>query len=429
METLCAELIAVGTELLLGSIANTDAQFLSRELAGLGISVERHTAVGDDPQRLREAVEAARARCSILITTGGLGPTFDDLTKQVVCRVFDRPLTLRPEVEETIEGIYRDILHRPMPESDRLQALLPEGAELFPNHAGTAPGFAFCSGGVHVLMLPGPPEECRSVWEHGAREYLRRLSPGVICSRDIMSFGMGESSVEFLLHEKMCRMVNPSLATYAKPSEVCLRATARANTAQEADALLDPVEAEVRAALGDLVYGVDVSGLTELCLQRLKARGLTLACAESCTGGLIAQRITALPGASAVFRGGVVSYWSSVKAGVLGVDPALLETHGAVSAPVAEAMAKGARAITGADLAVSVTGVAGPDSDERGNPVGRVFVALADETGGVYCRHLELGRRSRELIRDEAANHALDLLRRHLDGLPMELTVPELKKG
>ncbi len=233
-----------------------------------------------------------------------------------------------------------------------------------------------------------------------------------------MTFGMGESSVDQLLRRDMDRMVNPTLATYAKPCEVRLRATAKAPTAREAEDLLSPVVAEVCAALGDVVYGVDVAGLEDVCLSLLRQRRLTLATAESCTGGLVSRRITALPGASAVYRGGVVSYWTSVKAEVLGVEPALLERCGPVSDPVARAMAQGACRITGADLAVSVTGSAGPEPDERGTPVGIVYVGLATPDG-VFCRPCDFGRRKRDRIQGLAANHAFDLIRRYLSGLPL----------
>lgn len=419
-----AELIAVGTELLLGNIANTNAQYLSRELNRLGIGVYRHTVVGDNPGRVRRAVEEARERSDILIMIGGLGPTYDDLTREAVCAAFGRTLTPNPAVEAEIRRLYREVLRAPMPENNLRQALMPEGCTVFPNAAGTAPGFAFCAGDCHVLLLPGPPEECRAVFDGGARDYLRALSREVILSRDVMTFGLGEAAIEEKLRTRMAAMVNPSLATYAKPSEVCLQATARAADAAGAEALLAPVVEEVRQALGELVYGVDVSGLAEACLGLLRDRGLSFAAAESCTGGLIAQRITALPGASAVFRGGVVSYWTSVKASVLDVPEELLEREGAVSQAVALEMAVGVRRITGADLGVSVTGVAGPDRDERRNPVGRVFVALA-APDGLFCRHLELGQRGREQIRDLAANHAFDMLRRSLTGLP----VVEIGKG
>ncbi len=251
-----------------------------------------------------------------------------------------------------------------------------------------------------------------------AEPYLRRLSHEVIVSRDIMTFGMGESSVEELLREKMTHMTNPTLATYAKPFEVRLRATAKAAAAEEALAMLAPVERMVKDTLGEIVYGVDISGLAEACLMLLKEKGLTLATAESCTGGMAAERLTAIPGASAVYRGGVVSYWTSVKGDVLQVPREILDSCGAVSPECARAMAEGVRKITGADIGVSVTGAAGPDPDERGVPVGIVYVGLAAPEG-TYCRSLDLGRRRRDRIQGLAANHAFDVVRRYLTGLPI----------
>ena len=413
-----AEIIAVGTEILLGNIANTNAQEISETLSALGINVFWHTVVGDNPQRLRQALDIARRRADILITTGGLGPTYDDLTKQTICEAFGRRLVLHEDILEEIRSFYESALHVPMPENNTQQAELPEGCAIFDNPVGTAPGCAFEADGVHVLMLPGPPHEMRTMLRRCAVPYLRALSSEVIVSHDIMTFGMGESSVDQLLHERMRRMENPSLATYAKPVEVRLRATAKAASAEEAEAMLAPVVAEVRAALGDYVYGVDVKGLEEVCFHLLKERGLTLATAESCTGGRVAERITALPGVSSVYRGGVVSYWTSVKAAVLGVPQEILDQYGAVSEPTARAMAEGARQITGADIAVSVTGVAGPDRDERDNPVGLVYIGLA-APDGTFCRRIEAGNRRREQIQRLAANHALDVVRRYLTGLPI----------
>ena len=411
-----AEIIAVGTEILLGNIANTDAQMLSQGLAPLGINVYWHTAVGDNPERLTEVLEIARKRADIIITTGGLGPTYDDMTKQTVCRVFGLELELHRDILSGIRAFYEKNLHRTMPENNVQQAQLPVGSTIFSNEMGTAPGCGFYKDGVHVLLLPGPPHECRAMFDRCAVPYLKALSSDVIVSHDIMTFGLGESSVEELLHDKMVKMQNPTLATYAKPCEVRLRATAKAASPEEAEAMLAPVVADVKTALGEYVYGTDVSGLEEACKLLLHERGLTFATAESCTGGLIAKRITSLPGSSAVYRGGVVSYWSSVKADVLDVPQALLDKYSAVSEPVAKAMAGEARRITGADLAVSVTGVAGPDRDDRGNPVGLVYLALATSDGTV-TRKLELGRRNRETIRELAADHAFDLIRRYLVGL------------
>lgn len=411
-----AEIIAVGTELLLGNIANTNAQTLSQSLSTLGINVFWHTVVGDNPERLAEAVEVARHRADILITTGGLGPTYDDLTKQTICAAFGRKLVFHPDILEDIRDFYTKNLHAPMPENNRQQAELPEGCTIFDNPVGTAPGCAFEAGGVHVLMLPGPPHEMETMLHRWVEPYLRTLSKEVIVSHDIMTFGLGESYVDQLLHEKMSHMGNPTLATYAKPCEVRLRATAKADSAQAAEAMLSPVVEQVREALGEYVYGVDVKGLAQVCMEELLKKHLTLATAESCTGGLVARRITALPGASKVYRGGVVSYWTEVKAAVLGVPQKTLDTYGAVSEQTARAMAEGARKITGAEIAVSVTGVAGPDPDERNNPVGLVFIGLATPEG-TFCRRTESGRRCRDRIQDLAANHALDMVRRYLTGL------------
>ncbi|MGI5987431.1 MAG: competence/damage-inducible protein A [Dysosmobacter sp.] len=413
-----AEIIAVGTELLLGNIANTNAQELSQALSSVGINVYWHTVVGDNPARLAEAVDIARRRADVILTTGGLGPTYDDLTKQTVCAAFGLPLVFHPEILEGIRAYFEKNVHLTMPENNRPQAEFPDGAVIFPNSVGTAPGCAFQCDGVHVVMLPGPPFEMRTMLRDHALPYLRTLSKEVIVSHDIMTFGLGESPMEELLRERMTHMENPSLATYAKPSEVRLRATAKAPTAEAAEDMLRPVVDEVCALLGDVVYGVDVASLEAACSALLRERGMTLSSAESCTGGQIAQRMTALAGASQVYRGGVVSYWTDMKANVLGVSREILDQYGAVSEQTARAMAQGARRITGADVAVSVTGVAGPDPDERGNGVGLVFIGL-DTPEGTFCRRCDFGQRRRDRIQELAANHAFDLLRRYLSGAPL----------
>lgn len=416
-----AEIIAVGTELLLGNIVNTNARDISQALSAVGVNVFWHTVVGDNPQRLKEALDIARRRADIIITTGGLGPTYDDLTKQTICEAFGKPLVLHPDILETIRVYFEKNVHMKMPSNNVQQAELPKGCTVFDNPVGTAPGCAFEADGVHVLMLPGPPFEMLTMLKNHVVPYLRRLSSEVIVSHDIMTFGLGESPMEELLREKMSHMENPSLATYAKPSEVRLRATAKAASQEEAEAMLAPVVKEVTDFLGDYVYGVDVPGLENACMALLKERGLTFATAESCTGGRVAERITALPGASAVYRGGVVSYWTGVKADVLGVPAEMLDTYGAVSEQTAKAMAQGARRITGADIAVSVTGVAGPDPDERGVAVGIVYIGLATPEG-TFCRPCDFGKRRRDRIQDLASNHAFDVLRRCLTGLPISLS-------
>ncbi|MDE6954801.1 MAG: nicotinamide-nucleotide amidohydrolase family protein, partial [Oscillospiraceae bacterium] len=286
------------------------------------------------------------------------------------------------------------------------------------NAWGTAPGCAFEADGTCVVMLPGPPRECLPMFRERAVPWLARLSEGVIRSRTLRVFGLGESAVESLLRDRMNELTNPTLAPYAKEGEVELRITAKADSPQAADALIAPVEREVRALLGELVYGADVSGLEQVVLEGARDRGLTLGTAESCTGGLIAKRLTDVPGSACAFLGGVVSYHCEVKAGLLGVSQALLDERGAVCAQVAEQMAQGAIRALGCDLAVSATGVAGPDPDDRGNPVGLVYVSLA-APDGCWVKKLNLaspGAR-RDRIRTLAANHALDMARRWLEGL------------
>ena len=377
-----AELIAVGTEILLGNIANTDAQMLSEELAALGVNVLYHTVVGDNPTRLAEALELARRRVDIVITTGGLGPTYDDLTKQTICTVFGRKNVFHPEIADALRTHFASI-GRELTENNLQQAYLPENCTIFRNHNGTAPGCGFCEGGVHVLMLPGPPHECRKMFRTGAIPYLRTLSDEIIVSHSLRIYGQGESQIEAMLHDRIASMVNPSVAPYAKPDECMLRVTAKAKSEAEAEEMLRGAIEEVMPVIGEWVYGIDVGSLEEVVSVLLREKGRTLAAAESCTGGLIAKRMTDLPGASQV------------------------------SEPVARAMAEGVRAVTGADYGISVTGVAGPDSDERGNAVGTVYIGLAGPDG-TLCRLCHFGNRSRERIRGQSANTAFDLLRREL---------------
>ena len=400
-----AELIAVGTELLLGNIANTDAQMISEGLSQLGINVYYHTVVGDNPERVRQAVDIARQRADILITTGGLGPTCDDLTKVAVAQAFGRTLVYHEPSAQRIRDRFA-AMGRPVTENNFQQAMIPEGATVLDNDWGTAPGVAMEADGIHVLMLPGPPRECEMMFRHRAVPYLKGLSEGVIVSR----------TVKTLLRDLMNSLHNPTLAPYAKPTGTELRVTAHARTEAEALARIAPVVDQVKALLGDKVIGVDVSCLEEVCYGLLKERGLTVGTAESCTGGLLAKLLTDLPGSSALFRGGIVSYTNAVKAGVLGVPQTLLDQYGAVSPQVAEAMARGAKAVLGCDIALSTTGVAGPEPDDRGNPIGLVYLGLA---WGEQCQVVPLhaGQVDRDRIRRQAAQTALDLLRRHLTGL------------
>ena len=413
------EILSVGTELLLGNIVNLDAQILSQELSKLGLNVYWHTVVGDNPQRAREAVAIAKQRADIIITTGGLGPTCDDLTKNVLAEAFGKKLVFDEGSAQRIRS-YFTRTKRPMTENNLQQAMLPEGCTVLENDWGTAPGCAFEADGCHVVMLPGPPSECRPMFLYRAMPYLQQLSEGTIVSHTLKLFGIGESSMEAQLRDQMNAMSNPTLAPYAKEGECELRVTAKAATEAEAQALLRPTVEEVKALFGSKVYGVDVPSLEYVVLEGLKARGLTLGVAESCTGGLMAKRITDIPGASQVFLGGVVSYTNQVKARALGVPQHLLEQFGAVSPEVAQAMAQGARQALGCDIALAATGVAGPDKDEWDNEVGTMFVAIATAEG-THIRPLKLGNRPvRERLRIQTASHAFDLARRYLAGLPYE---------
>ena len=406
-----AEILCVGTELLLGDIVNTNARELSAALRGLGIGVYWQSVVGDNPDRLRQAVKVARDRANLIITTGGLGPTYDDLTKDVVCEVFGVPLVMHVEEAEKIRAFFAQ-KSREMPENNLRQAMLPEGCTVFSNGNGTAPGFAFVADGATVIQLPGPPREMRLMLETGVIPYLRGNTDEILVSKDIRIFGLGESSVEARLHDYMESLVNPTLAPYAGTAEVRLRATAMAPDEAAAEAMLEPVIARVRAELGDLVYAVDEPKLESVCLRLLKEKGLTFAAAESCTGGLIAKRFTDQSGASSAFMGGVVCYTNYVKHHVLGVPQETLDEFGAVSAQTAAAMAEGARRVCGSDIAVSVTGCAGPNSDERGTPVGTGFVGFASPEGTIV-KPIQMGK-DREWARVYAASFAFDLIRRYL---------------
>ena len=411
------EILCVGTEILLGHIINTDARDISERLSRIGINVKYHTVVGDNPERLRQCVEIAKGRADIIITTGGLGPTCDDLTKTVLAEAFGKKL-VKNEAEE--QDLYEYIrTGRRLTPNTFNQALLPEGCTVFHNFWGTAPGCAFEAEGKHVLMFPGPPKECVPMFETYAPSYLRELTDEVIVSHSLRIFGIGESRVDDLFADEMNRMTNPTMAPYAKECDCLLQITAKAGSEAEAETMIAPVKAHVRERLGDFIYGEDIECLEEAVMALLQERNLSFAAAESCTGGDIARRFTELPGASAFFKGGVVSYTNEVKTALLGVDPALLEEKTAVCREVAAAMAEGVRQRLHTDMAVSVTGLAGPDGDGV-HEVGTVFIGLAVE-GKTWVREIHLGPfRTRSFIRRMAGNHAFDMMRRYLSGLDVE---------
>ena len=412
-----AEILSVGTELLLGNTTNTDARDISEMLSELGINVYYHTVVGDNPERLTKAVEIAKSRADLIITTGGLGPTCDDLTKQVLAAAFGLELYFDEEEADGIRAYFEGRRGMVMTENNLQQAWLPVGCTVMHNEWGTAPGCAFEAQGTRVIMLPGPPRECNAMFKNCVMPYLRELSDGEILSHSLRIFGMGESAVEDKLRDMMNELTNPTLAPYAKEGEVMLRVTAKANTHEEAEAMMTPVIDKVSEILGDIIYGIDVEGLAERVLQLMTDKKMTLALAESCTGGLLAERITDIPGASSVFLGGAVTYSDMSKAQLLDVSEDLIAQYGVVSARVAKAMAESVRQKLGADLGVGITGLAGP-GDDGVHDVGTVFVALS--TGSeCFVKENRLGS-GRQRIRVMSANHGLDMVRRYLTGLPVE---------
>ena len=417
MKNYNAEIISVGTELLLGQTTNTDSRDVSIMLSQLGINVLYHTVVGDNPERMAQCIEIARGRADMIIATGGLGPTCDDLTKQLLAKSFGLKLVMD---EDEKKGLYDYLTNKgyskEMTENNLQQAMLPEGCTKFHNDWGTAPGCAFEKDGVVVIMLPGPPRELNSMFRARVMPYLRTISDEQIVSHQIRVFGTSESAMDYMLRDYMNSLTNPTMAPYAKEADCLLRVTAKAKTVEEAETMMKPVMAKAMEILGDTVYGVDVDCLEERVFQLLKEKDLTFAAAESCTGGDIARRFTELPGASDYFLGGAVTYTNGAKSGLLGIDPALIEAKTAVSPEVAKEMAERIRNMLGADMGVSATGIAGPDTDGV-HKVGEVYVALATKDG-TFVKELQLGEhRNRPYIRRASGNYIYDMMRRYMTGL------------
>ena len=356
----------------------------------------------------------AKERADIIITTGGLGPTCDDLTKQILAKAFGLEL-VRNEAE--YQGLYEYIQTGKMFTPNNFQqAMLPEGCTVFHNEWGTAPGCAFEKDGKTVIMLPGPPKECNAMFRSCVIPYLQKFADGEIVSHSLRIFGLGESTVDQMFRDEMNTMANPSMAPYAKECDCLLQVTAKAETREEAEEMLGPVIAHVREKLGEFVYGMDVECVEEAVIGLLREKRMRFSAAESCTGGDIARRFTEIPGASEFFLGGVVTYTNEAKAKLLGIDPALIEEKGAVSNEVAKEMAERVRALMGSDIGVGVTGLAGPDGDGV-HEVGTVFVSMATAEQ-TWVKELHMGAfRTRSFIRRMAGNHVYDMMRRYLTGL------------
>lgn len=406
-----AEIICVGTEILLGDIVNTDAQYLARELSLLGINVYYQDVVGDNPERLLGTLKTALGRADLIITTGGLGPTYDDLTKETIAASVGKKLALNQESYDRLVAAFRHF-GREMTENNVKQAYLPEGCIPMQNDHGTAPGCIIeTEDGKCVMMFPGPPSELKPMFVSSARPYLEKRSGLTIVSKNIRIFGLGESEVEFKLRDLMKTAQNPTVAPYAKTGEVTLRVTARGENEAVCLALIEPMIGKIRAVIGeDVIYSTEHGNLQQALVALLTEKGLKVCTAESCTGGLVAKRITDVPGSSAVFEVGLVSYANEVKSQFLGVPEQTLASVGAVSAETAYAMTEGALHISGADVAVSITGVAGPGGGSEEKPVGTVYVCVGDSHLRWVKRLAIRGRGERETIRYLASSHALNML-------------------
>lgn len=405
------EIIAVGTELLLGNIVNSNARYLSEKLAELGIDVHYHIAVGDNIGRLREVIETSLKRSDIIITTGGLGPTDDDLTKDGVAEALGLKLIPHKQSLEKLEGYFKDA-DRPMPECNRKQAYIPEGAIVLENDNGTAPGIMIEKNEKVIILLPGPPKEMMPMFTKQVYNYLKAKSAFVIKSKTLRVVGVGESTIQENLQHIFDTQSNPTVAPYAKDGEVHLRITAKCQNEIEANIKLQEMEVKIIDILQENIYGYDEESLEYIVYELLKAKNMTLSIAESCTGGMISGRLTNVSGVSSVFMNGIVTYSNEAKIKFLGVQEKTLMEDGAVSAETVEEMAKGIMRVSGTDIGLSVTGIAGPEGGTAEKPVGLFYIGIA--IGDIVENHRFYYPGSRDRIRSIATIRALDILRKKL---------------
>ncbi|MFC3882321.1 competence/damage-inducible protein A [Bacillus songklensis] len=408
-----AEIIAVGSELLLGQIANTNAQFISKQLAEIGVNVFYHTVVGDNGTRLKKAIETAQQRANLIIFTGGLGPTKDDLTKETIAEVLGKQLVIHQGALDSIEDYFRQT-NRVMTPNNRKQALVLEGSTVLFNHYGMAPGMALKIDDIHYMLLPGPPKEMQPMFQKFGQAYIKKQLGKTerIESRVLRFFGIGESQLETEIEDLLDRQSNPTIAPLAGDGEVTLRLTAKHSSLEEAMKMLDEAEKEIQRRVGEYFYGYDDTSLYAELAETLKEKKLTIASAESLTGGLFSERLTSIPGAGSITRGGIVSYHTDVKEHCLGVSHDTLHDYGAVSHQCAKEMAENVRKLCGSDIGISFTGVAGPKIQE-GKEVGTVFMGIAIEDCPTEVFHLQLSG-DRQSIRTKTVKYGCHYLLRLL---------------
>ena len=407
-----AEILCVGTELLLGDIVNTNAQYLSRRLADLGISVYHQSVVGDNVERLKKEFEDAFSRADLVITTGGLGPTPDDLTKETGAEYFNKKLILDKDSLDKLNSYFIKNGRGELKGNNIKQAYFPEDSVILPNNHGTAPGCAVEENGKILIVLPGPPREMKPMFEDSVVPLLKKYSNGVLKSKVLRICGIGEGIMAEEISDIINNSTNPTVAPYAKEWEVTLRITSKADTEDEASKLIEPVENELRNRLGENIYGEDETSLEEVIAKILISKNFTISTAESCTGGLIASRLVDYPGISDVFMEGSVTYSNEAKINRLNVKKETLEKFGAVSEETAKEMAEGIAKTSGTNIGLSTTGIAGPGGGTTEKPVGLVYIGLYIN-GTVQVKKLELSG-NREMIRRRSTITALDWLRREL---------------
>ena len=403
------ELISVGTEILLGNIVNTNAAYLSEKCAALGLSCYYQDVVGDNEERLCETIRTALSRADILLLSGGLGPTQDDLTKEAAAKVMGKPLYLHEESKAAIQKFFEK-RGLEITDNNWKQAMVPEGCIVVDNPNGTAPGVIIAENGKHVILMPGPPNEMIPMFETSIMPYLSKLENGVIFSQTVKVCGVGESKAETMVKDLIEEQTNPTIATYAKTGEVHLRVTARAEDEKAAKKLVKPVVKELKGRFGSHIYTTeDEVTLEKAVVDLLLANKLTISTVESCTGGMLAARLINVPGVSEVFKSGYITYSNKAKRRLLGIKKNLLSKHGAVSKEVAQEMAKGAALVSKADVTVSVTGIAGPDGGTEEKPVGLVYIGC-DVCGKITVKEFRFSG-DRAKIRENTVSAALSLMR------------------
>lgn len=410
---LIVEIVTTGSELLLGQILNTNSVYMAAELNKMGFDVVYQTTVGDNRRRMKETIEHALSRADMVITSGGLGPTQGDITKEICAEIFGRQLSLDEECAGRMRHYFEE--HQwTMSENNLRQAMIPDGAHIFKNYAGTAPGIAMEQGDKLMVNLPGPPHEMKDMFERSLKPFLKERYgfPAVIVSRVLNTFGIGESSLEMEIRNLILAQKNPTLALLVRPTGVILRITAKAADQAAAERLIADMEAEIRSRVGQYIYAIDDQDMESVVGQALLEKKQTIACAESCTGGLLTSRLTDVPGSSAYVMGSVVSYTNEVKIDFVGVNKKTLEVHGAVSSETACEMAEGIRKAMHTDFGAGITGIAGPDGGTPEKPVGLVYIAVAGPEHTEVRKNIFSG--TRKQIKFRSTQTALDMLRQML---------------